>query len=164
MGKTCVECREFRSVDCFYKHKGMKDGRLNKCINCVKARVSKYRQKNIEAVRAYDRARGNRQTDEYRRDYRNKNSEILNAKQREYRKRIPDKLRVWAKNSKNKHPEKIKARRKLGRAKKSGVIIPQPCRDCGADKVHGHHPDYSKPLEVVWLCPSCHSKEHGKAD
>jgi hypothetical protein len=28
--------------------------------------------------------------------------------------------------------------------------------------VHGHHPDYSKRLEVVWLCSVCHAAVHGR--
>ena len=27
-------------------------------------------------------------------------------------------------------------------------------------QVHAHHPDYSKPLDVVWLCHKDHMREH----
>lgn len=41
---------------------------------------------------------------------------------------------------------------------------PSSCSQCGASgstgTIHGHHPDYSKPLEVVWLCPACHANVH----
>ncbi len=38
------------------------------------------------------------------------------------------------------------------------------CADCGAKevKLDGHHQDYARPLEVVWLCRPCHSRRHGK--
>src|SRR5688572_6263292 len=36
---------------------------------------------------------------------------------------------------------------------------PEPCK-CGAMGQHRHHPDYSKPLEIVWLCAPCHRREH----
>lgn len=54
------------------------------------------------------------------------------------------------------------ARWAVNRAVAAGRLIKQPCR-CGEIKVDGHHPDYSKPLEVVWLCRPCHMDEHAKA-
>ncbi len=57
-------------------------------------------------------------------------------------------------------PEKIKARALLRRNLMSGKIIKKPCENCGNKRVHGHHPDYSKPLLVIWLCSKCHVNEH----
>jgi hypothetical protein len=52
------------------------------------------------------------------------------------------------------------ARKKLGRAVKAGEIKRMPCIVCGDKKSQGHHPDYSKPLEVVWLCKRHHLRLH----
>ena len=54
------------------------------------------------------------------------------------------------------------ARKKFSTAIQSGEIIrPDECSNCGAvGNIHGHHTDYSKPLEVEWLCAKCHGKVH----
>lgn len=61
-----------------------------------------------------------------------------------------------------KHKEKQKARHALYRAIRLGVIHrPANCEECEKKcKPHGHHEDYSKPLEVNWLCTTCHSERH----
>ena len=55
-----------------------------------------------------------------------------------------------------------KAHQAIYRAIKKGILTRKPCRDCGEKKVHGHHPNYKKPLEVIWLCKDCHGAEHKK--
>lgn len=42
------------------------------------------------------------------------------------------------------------------------VIRPQACESCHGPNPQGHHPDYAKPLEVMWLCRRCHGAEHHK--
>lgn len=51
------------------------------------------------------------------------------------------------------------------RAKAWGVVRnknlkKKPCVECGAEKIHWHHPDPNKPLWVVPLCPKHHSATH----
>jgi hypothetical protein len=38
---------------------------------------------------------------------------------------------------------------------------PAKCERCGRrDNVDAHHPDYTQPLVVNWLCQPCHVAEH----
>lgn len=48
MTKICFRCNVEYLLDCFHKHKGMKDGRLNKCKFCVKKDVDEWRNKNSD--------------------------------------------------------------------------------------------------------------------
>lgn len=43
---------------------------------------------------------------------------------------------------------------------RQGILVrPDTCSSCNCECVpHAHHPDYSKPLDVVWLCASCHNR------
>jgi hypothetical protein len=43
---------------------------------------------------------------------------------------------------------------------KRGKITREACKSCGEEKAEMHHPDYTKPLEVVWLCRRCHLRHH----
>lgn len=54
------------------------------------------------------------------------------------------------------------ARWKLRREIVQGRIVRQPCEKCAEPKAHAHHEDYSKPLDVRWLCRKCHGLEHRK--
>lgn len=62
-----------------------------------------------------------------------------------------------------KEPEKKNARAAVQVLVKKGIIFPLPCRDFST-KCHGrieaHHPDYNKPLEVIWFCSYHHRQEH----
>jgi hypothetical protein len=61
-----------------------------------------------------------------------------------------------------KDPKKSRARGLLNNAVSRGKITkPSLCSSCGKEgKIHGHHTDYLKPLEVMWLCPKCHVRQH----
>lgn len=45
-------------------------------------------------------------------------------------------------------------------AVRRGKLIKQPCSRCDEKRAEKHHPDYSKPLLVIWLCRPCHMEEH----
>ncbi len=62
----------------------------------------------------------------------------------------------------SRNPDKRAAHVKVGNAVRDGKIIkPEVCDQCKKPgKIHAHHKDYSKPLEVDWLCTTCHSAEH----
>jgi len=61
-----------------------------------------------------------------------------------------------------KDPEKYFARKEVQKALMRGDLVKKPCRICGAKKVEAHHKDYSKPLDVIWLCRKHHEKEDKK--
>jgi len=71
-------------------------------------------------------------------------------------------MREWRKT----HPltglAKIKAtaRAIAGMNYRRGVITRKPCLSCGSTDSQMHHEDYSKPLQVIWLCRPCHLRMH----
>lgn len=65
--------------------------------------------------------------------------------------------------SKARNPRQEAARQAVRDAIRSGALVRQPCEKCGAQPAHGHHDDYSKPLDVRWLCRE-HHDEHHSAD
>ena len=77
-------------------------------------------------------------------------------KRKEYKKRQHS---AW----KEANPKKYKAQTLVNNSLRSGKLIRQPCEVCGDTKVHGHHEDYSKPLDVMWLCHRHHMEVHNEA-
>jgi len=53
------------------------------------------------------------------------------------------------------------ARNYLNSLIRKGIIKRENCQICGESKtVEAHHDDYSKPLEVDWLCKKHHAEHH----
>ncbi len=120
-----------------------------------------WRDKNREKVREYSRVK----TAEWVENNREKWNKYMRKRAKDWRKnnpelaKIKDALKI---RYRKKNDPKDKARGILNRAIKSGKIVrPNICSKCLEPKrVQGHHFDYEKPLEVIWLCQKCHSLEH----
>lgn len=75
------------------------------------------------------------------------------------------KFKAAIEKHRNKFPERRKAGILLTSALQCGrVIRPTNCVICQRACIpQAHHSDYSKPLEVIWLCHSCHMALHWSA-
>ena len=83
---------------------------------------------------------------EYHKQWREKNSTKRAEKAKEYR---------------IKNPDKTKAHYSVNNRIYRGLIKKQPCEKCGSiENINAHHDNYTKPLEVRWLCCTCHRAEH----
>ena len=67
--------------------------------------------------------------------------------------------REYLQKDKIKFPEKKKARTIVQVELRSGRIHRHPCFVCG-NKAEAHHEDYSKPLDIIWLCRKHHAERH----
>lgn len=58
--------------------------------------------------------------------------------------------------------DKYKARMAVGNAIRDGNLFkPDSCPRCDSSlNIEAHHEDYSKPLDVAWLCQKCHQNVH----
>jgi ribosomal protein S27AE len=149
--KRCFRCTTVLPLSEFYKHPMMADGHLNKCKVCTKADATLNRAtKTPEELAAYEKKR-------YEDPARRK--AIADSRKRA-RKKDPERYARYNRDDQLRHPEKRAARKKVGNAIRDGRLVKQPCEVCGAKKVQAHHDDYSKPLEVRWLCIPCHAKHH----
>lgn len=137
--KTCFKCLQEKPISEFYAHKMMADGHLSKCKDCAIKDATGYRNANIEKARQYDRDRS--KTPHRMKDHH-----------------------IRADKYKKQYPFKRKAHAQISNALRYGFITkPNICSVCGVEKrIYGHHEDYSKPLEVVWVCQPCHYQIHAK--
>lgn len=86
---------------------------------------------------------------------RRSNPDRERANNRRYNKKRKPRRATYESNKKQ-----IQARNKVQYALRTGKLTKQPCRVCGDPNSQAHHPDYDKPLEVVWLCHDHHMDEH----
>lgn len=147
--KTCFKCHTAKPLEQFYRHSQMSDGHLNKCIECTKRdtaeRVAKMSRDPVWA--AAERKRHRIKSANAR---ANGTAHVFTP---EERKLIHER---WGSN----HPQKKAAHRAVKIALRRGVLVRQPCEQCGAFEVQAHHDDYAKPLEVRWLCVPHHNEHH----
>jgi hypothetical protein len=130
--KICSKCKKDKSIDMFFKRRDRAIGFGSACKECI---YEIY--KNNDAYRKYAR--------KYGRDY----FKTKKGKKNSIRARIKRKLRGQS-----------KAHDRVKYALKTGRLIKMPCERCGDKTSEAHHDDYSKPLNVIWLCSLHHKQRH----
>ena len=92
--------------------------------------------------------------------------ELYNLKKKEWRDNNKDRNCAIRNKSyhlnKHKHVEKVAAHSAVAEALRTGEIERSSyCEDCGSQgMIEAHHDDYSRKLNVRWLCLPCHSEAH----
>ncbi|MBS5866222.1 MAG: hypothetical protein KIC37_07730 [Coriobacteriaceae bacterium] len=134
--KTCSECGRSLPLSEFNKNRNNKDGYQDRCRECFsKYNAARY-AKNPARYKAFAR----------------------NRRELHPEKDFETRVKACEKN-----PTRKNAYMAVDAAIKCGVIErPHVCFGCGcpdtAHRIEAHHHDYSKPLDVVWVCTPCHRK------
>lgn len=169
---VCKKCEEEKSRDHYYKEDKNANGLKLFCKDCYKERSQNHYMNNrsqINEHRKNHRKENNLLINEseryYRRGYRYKNRERIRKYQSDWSKANRLKVREASIKYANKYPERVIANSRLSDAVRYGKIKkPSSCSRCNKKShkrhIHGHHSDYSKPLDIVWLCVPCHAIEH----
>ncbi len=136
--KTCFKCGKTKPINEFYKHPEMADGYLGKCKECTKNDVRENYRKNIDHYIKYEQNR------------------YKSAKRKQD-------LLTYQRRRRRKYPLKYRARTITSNTIRDGKLIRQPCEICHTqENIEAHHDDYSKPLEIRWLCYKHHREVHGQ--
>jgi hypothetical protein len=132
--KPCWRCGLVRHVDEFSSFSGSADGLSVACRDCESEKYMANRDSILSKRRAHYI----------------KNSERIRSRVKSY---ILD------------NPEKRSAHTAIERAVKFGRMErPRLCSSCGDPCTPvAHHEDYSRPLDVEWLCVKCHTRLHARS-
>ena len=131
--KSCRGCGQDKRLGAFHSDRSRPDGLRNQCKACVNRYHRELRAKKPGHYIDYSR-----------RYYRKHSTEIIRYEQA---RRASMQVRYAANNAVN-------------NAIRDGKLERQPCEVCGKPNAHGHHEDYSKPLDVNWLCRRHHADRH----
>lgn len=129
--KICLKCGVEKPLTEFNRASKARDGLRTRCRDCCRAYGAVWRAAHPEVKARWVAA--NR-----------------------------EKFVVYAMRQVRRDPEKRAARMQVFYAIARGEMArPLSCPVCGATRrIHAHHDDYAKPLDVRWLCPKCHQAEH----
>lgn len=151
--KICLGCGKRKRIDQYYPN--------------VKKRMLKTGP--VEYVYPHPRCKPCMKLD--RQESKEKARRQTYAKEYARRPEPKEKNRLACAKHRKDFPGKTKARTRLHSALKRGNIIkPTNCSKCGKvfsvdklDELHAHHPDYRRPLNILWLCRKCHADIHSDA-
>lgn len=149
----CTTCKTLKDKSEFY-------GRSKRCRDCAKAYQAEWVRNNPGYMT------------QKRKEWAERNPE--KAKEIDRQKYLRRKAKQLPKEPKERKPKpsiltdeerelRVAARKIYKYAVRHGHLERRPCYVCGAtEDVDGHHTDYTKPLDVIWLCKPHHREEHRK--
>lgn len=134
--KKCSECGHEKPLSEFNKLRKSKDGHQSICRACCSA---------------YNKAR-------YASDPERHKGNVRKYRENNPRKVLETRLKTCAKS-----PSRTRANKVVEAALACGELEnPGVCYGCGCvageHRIEAHHHDYSKPLDIVWLCTPCHRR------
>lgn len=148
--KLCNSCDCIKPRSDFGKRAASIDGLAAKCKACQSA-YDKSRANNPDRVKA-------------RLDYAKTEGGIAatkRAKER-YISKHKDRRAETTRLYRERNEKKCKAHGLVAYAVKTGVLVKMRCEVCDSQNTEAHHDDYSKPLDVRWLCCQHHNDWHVK--
>lgn len=135
MTRICRRCGQNKDLEDFYEHPDCEDGRERTCKKCRIKKAQRYYFNNLDARKSYFW---------------------------QYHQKNKDKVRRWSKMKRLREPLKEKAHVTVNNALRDGRLTKQLCEVCSSVLSEAHHSDYSKPLEIRWLCRKHHRELHKK--
>jgi len=178
--KLCRTCNTEKDNKYFYKRAASKDGLSAKCAECQK-KYDKDRANSPERVKARKEYqltdKGKDASFKAKKKYAENNKDKCSEAKRIYRENNREKIRELGRRKyrenkeyylessrsyKERFPKKYKAVTAVNNAIRDKLLFKEPCEICGEIKVHGHHDDYAKPLNVRWLCVAHHQQWHAE--
>lgn len=157
----CRHCKKEKQISEFYK------GSPRQCKNCIKAKYKGYKKEYYE--------KNKKRILKVQKEWHKKNPDKVKIYREKHAEKRAEYYRNWYKTNGRKRTKDVKEYYSLWRkrnliayraqclvtqAVKWGFLKkPKHCESCTRErKVISHHKDYSKPMEVTWLCYSCHAK------
>jgi len=134
--KNCSRCKKLLPSESFYKDNSRRSKLTPRCKDC-------------------DRV--------FRRESRLRNPETHIKRNKRYYQKHKKRKAEYLKKWRAKNWFKANAHEAVTRAIKLGLLKRKSCEKCKNTKADAHHEDYGKPLEVMWLCRSCHMEQHSKS-
>jgi hypothetical protein len=170
MEKRCTKCGQTKDVNEFHKDKKGKDGFAFYCKKCVGNKSKRWYEKNRDKVliRGYEHYHfeGGKEVKDI---WQINNKDKAKTYKDIYRQTIKgkDASTRGFKIFKEKYPEKTKAHQIIHHAIEAGKfprVNTLTCHRCHVNQAeHYHHPDYSKPMDVIPLCVQCHIDIHNQS-
>ncbi len=117
------------------------------CTLCAYAQNKEWRQKYSLRYKIYCRLKA--------REWRE-----LHPGSRWITEEAKERNRLRVRKYSKEHREIKNVQVKVSRAIKAGKLIRQPCIVCNLSDAQAHHENYSKPFEIIWLCPKHHLRKH----